>query len=988
MELVDSEIGLFSISCLFKMVEGGVLWMFSGVYGPVERNLKEIFWEELGSIRGWWEGPWCLGGDFNEILSPSERVRGGNITPPMRRFAEIVNEMGLRDLPLQGGPYTWSGGRNGRSMSRLDRFLVSSDWECQYSKVVQKCLPRPISDHFPILLDSDGVRTGPSPFRFELMWLKFRGFKELLKGWWQNLKFLGSFSYILAAKLKALKGILKSWNMEVFGRVDVKKKEALQRVSFWDGLEKQRELILEEREERIRAKEEFKSWALMEEISWRQKSRELWLKDGDKNTGYFHKMANAHRRRNCLGKININGKMLENEAEIKVGLIEAFKNLFSAPSEWRPSLPDLSFDEIGLENATKLEEDFSEEEIWTTISGLNGDKAPGPDGFPLAFWSFNWDFVKTEVLGFFKEFHEQGQFVRSINATFLVLIPKKQNVSDLKDLRPISLVGGLYKILAKVLANRIKRVLSKVISPEQSAFVEGKQILDAVLIANEAVDTIIRRKENGIVCKLDIEKAYDHLSWEFLIQVLDKMGFGRRWVSWVKWCISTASFSILVNGSPTGFFQNSRGLRQGDPLSPYLFVIGMEALSRLLKRAVDGNYLSGSKIAGRDGVVSVISHLLYADDTLLFCGASKDQLKFLSWILMWFEALSGLKINLNKSEIFPVGSVENVSDLAVELGCGIGSLPSSYLGLPLGASHKALGVWDTVEDKFRKRLASWKSQYISKAGRLTLIQSTLSSLPIYCLSLFRMPVSICSRLEKIQREYLWGGGSLVKKTHLVNWKTVCTEKKKGGLGLRRFSILNKALLCKWCWRFANERESLWRKVIRSKFGEDYGGWSSGDIKGGFGVGLWKDIKKEWTHLCQNTYLALGNGSRISFWEDAWCGEEALSLSFPNLFRLTAQKFARVADLWNWESGEGGWNPIFTRSFNDWEMEEVDRFLQILCRKQINPLLEDKILFKGSRNEGFSVKIMYRVLDCSPQVEFPSRSIWNPVIPPRWGFFAW
>ena len=385
MELVDSEIGLFSISCLFKMVEGGVHWMFSGVYGPVERNLKEIFWEELGGIRGWWEGPWCLSGDFNEILSPSERVRGGNITPSMRRFVEIVNELGLRDLPLQRGPYTWSWGRNERSMSRLDRFLVSSDWECQYSKVVQKCLPRPISDHFPILLDSDGVRTGPSPFRFELMWLKFRGFKELLKGWWQNLKFHGSFSYILAAKLKALKGILKSWNMEVFGRVEVKKKEALQRVSFWDGLEKQRELILEEREEKIRAKGEFKSLAVMEEISWRQKSRELWLKDGDKNTGYFHKMANAHRRRNCLGKFSINGKMLEKEAEIKVGLIEAFKNLFSAPSEWRPSLPDLSFDEIGLENATKLEEDFSEEEIWTAISGLNGDKALGPDGFPLLF---------------------------------------------------------------------------------------------------------------------------------------------------------------------------------------------------------------------------------------------------------------------------------------------------------------------------------------------------------------------------------------------------------------------------------------------------------------------------------------------------------------------------------------------------------------------------------------------------------------------------
>ena len=251
-----------------------------------------------------------------------------------------------------------------------------------------------------------------------------------------------------------------------------------------------------------------------------------------------------------------------------------------------------------------------------------------------------------------------------------------------------------------------------------------------------------------------------------------------------------------------------------------------------------------------------------------------------------------------------------------------------------------------------------------------------------------MPVSICKRLENIQREFLWSGGSLKKKFHLVNWKTVCTEKKKGGLGLRRFSILNKALLCKWCWRFANERDSLWRKVIRSKFGEGYGGWCSGDINGGFGVGLWKEIKKEWSQLTQYTYLALGNGRRISFWKDGWCGEEALSLMFPNLFRLTAQKNARVADLWNWDSGEGGWNPIFLRSFNDWEMEEVNRFLQVLYSKQIRPLIEDKILFKGSRNEAFSVSSMYKVLERFPQAAFPSRSIWNSVVPPRMGFFAW
>ena len=184
-------------------------------------------------------------------------------------------------------------------------------------------------------------------------------------------------------------------------------------------------------------------------------------------------MANAHRRRNCLNSICINGRKLDKEADIKEGLVDAFQNLLSAPGGWSPSLPDLDLNRIGFEEAARLEETFSENEILTAISGLNSDKAPSPDGFPLAFWSFNWDFVKNEVFGFFKELHEHARFVKNLNATFLVPIPKKQTVEDFKDLRPISLVGGLYKILSKVLANRIKRVMDKVISKSQNAFVEG-----------------------------------------------------------------------------------------------------------------------------------------------------------------------------------------------------------------------------------------------------------------------------------------------------------------------------------------------------------------------------------------------------------------------------------------------------------------------------------------------------------------------------------
>ncbi|RVW22037.1 putative mitochondrial protein [Vitis vinifera] len=186
---------------------------------------------------------------------------------------------------------------------------------------------------------------------------------------------------------------------------------------------------------------------------------------------------------------------------------------------------------------------------------------------------------------------------------------------------------------------------------------------------------------------------------------MQKMGFGEKWIGWIKWCISTASFSVLVNGTSTGFFQSSRGLRQGDPLSPYLFVIVMEVFSCFLKRVVDGGFLSGCRVKGRSEEGVQISHLLFADDTLVFCQASQDHLTYLSWLLMWFEAMLGLRINLEKSELIPVGRVENIDDLDLDFGCRLGSLPSTYLGLPLGVPFKSVTVWDGVKERFRRRLA-------------------------------------------------------------------------------------------------------------------------------------------------------------------------------------------------------------------------------------------------------------------------------------------
>ena len=220
-----------------------------------------------------------------------------------------------------------------------------------------------------------------------------------------------------------------------------------------------------------------------------------------------------------------------------------------------------------------------------------------------------------------------------------------------------------------MLANRLKGVLDKVVSDSQNAFVRGRQTLDSVLIVNESFDSCIKSRILGILCKLDIEKAYDHVNWNFLIYMLRCCGFSEKWRRWIYACISMVRFSVLVNGSPRGFFSSSRGLRQGDPLSPLLFLLVMEALSRMMDITVKGGVLAGFAVDNSGRNELCISHLFFADDTLILCGADPDQLWHLRGIFFWFQAISGLKINLSKSDLIPVGYVHNVAELAGFLGC-------------------------------------------------------------------------------------------------------------------------------------------------------------------------------------------------------------------------------------------------------------------------------------------------------------------------------
>ncbi|KAK9984458.1 hypothetical protein SO802_033983 [Lithocarpus litseifolius] len=466
---------------------------------------------------------------------------------------------------------------------------------------------------------------------------------------WNHTVNTGSPMYRLFEKIKNCRNALVRWSKATFGQ---SKNNLQEKHRILEELIK--EHTVAHLEEIRRVKDEINTILYHDELHWRQRSRSIWMKAGDKNTKFFHQRASQRLRKNNIsGIFDGGGVWHESEEGIARAAESYFHELFTSanPSDMNNVLNSVDRVVTPETNQSVLQ-NYTVEEVHRALFQMHPSKSPGSNGMSPFFFQKFWHIVGVDVTNAVLSVLQSGRMLQKMNFTHIVLVPKKNEPMYMSDFRPSSLENVVARIISKVITNRLKMILPNIISDAQSAFISARLITDNTIVAFEVLHRM-RNKRSGkkgqMAVKLDISKAYDRMEWSFLRQMMLKLGFDGRWVNFAMETVCTASYSILINGEPRGFVQPSQGIKQGDPLSPYLFLLCAEGLFGMIRRAVENREIHGV-LSCPNGVC--ISHLLFADDSFLFCEALIEECQRLMDIIGRYEAASGQAINRQKTSLF------------------------------------------------------------------------------------------------------------------------------------------------------------------------------------------------------------------------------------------------------------------------------------------------------------------------------------------------
>lgn len=434
-----------------------------------------------------------------------------------------------------------------------------------------------------------------------------------------------------------------------------------------------------------------------------------------------------------------------------------------------PAGDSLNFAALGIQaiDLQQLEEDISVAEVEHAIKELPSDRAPGPDGFTGLFYKKSWSFIKNELFAAVKAFSD-GDFrgLDRLNSALIVLLPKILGASSPADYRPISMIHSFAKLISKILALRLAPKLHDLVDKNQNAFIRARTIHDNFKYVQRAAALIRKKKIPMLLLKLDISKAFDMLSWPFLLELLQARGFGPKWQRWIAAILSTATSRILLNGRQGPSIKHLRGVRQGDSLLPLLFILAMDVLHRLLAKASADGVLRPLQAHGVKFQCS-----LYADDVILFIKPIVQEAMAVKEILKIFEDASRLQTNLAKCSVTPIfGGEETMQDIVQILGCQLTEFPIRYLGLPLSTKKIPKANFHSLVESIARRLPPCHGSLVARSGRLIWIKSVLRAIPIYSMMAENLPQWARSEIDSICN---------LQEVPL-GWKGCCSARKMHG----------------------------------------------------------------------------------------------------------------------------------------------------------------------------------------------------------------